>query len=241
MKWKGKKRWCLLGIVSVILLVLAFPELTHHNEGPSAVSGTVANGHLSNAWLLPYRGDNFKYFSPVSYYLLDRAYVDARVHAAVTGAYARLAEDFPDRYWRVMECSRHEGGRMWPHRTHRNGLSVDFMVPKIRHGKPSYWLDRLGVWHYALGFDDAGRSSLLPSTNLDFTAMGHHLLALDDEARKAGLYLKKVILKIELKDDFFATEPGKRLRARGVYFAQALPDLVNNLHDDHYHVDFAIR
>jgi penicillin-insensitive murein endopeptidase len=241
MKFQGKKRWYFLGLLALAFLVLAFPELTHENKGKSKVSGTVANGQLTNAWLLPYRGKNFKYFSPLSYYVLDRAYVDSRVHAAVTAAYTELAEHYPNRYWRVMECSRKEGGRMWPHRTHRNGMSVDFMVPKQRNGKPTYWLDRLGVWHYGLQFDDAGKSTLLPSTSVDFEALGHHLLALDDAARKSGLYLKKVILKIELKDDFFASESGKSLKARGVYFARSLSDRVNNLHDDHYHVDFAVR
>lgn len=238
---KRKRRWYPLAGLLLVLLVLAFPELTHRNAGESKVVGGFANGSLTNAWLLPYCGENFKYFSPLSYYVLDRAYVDSRVYAAVTGAYENLARDFPDRYWRVMECSRETGGRMWPHRTHRNGMSVDFMVPKSRKGAPGYWLDWLGIWHYGLRFNDAGQSSLRPSTVLDFTAMGHHLLALDEAARASGLYLKKVILKIELKDDFFATEPGKQLRARGVYFARALSPRVNALHDDHYHVDFAVR
>ena len=35
--------------------------------------------------------------------------------------------------------------------------------------------------------------------------MAQHILALDNAARKHGLYIKKVILKINLKDNLFET------------------------------------
>lgn len=226
-------------LLLVILAICAFPELTHSNEGVSKSRGSVGGGSLENAWLLPWSGPNFRYYSPLSYFILDRAYAHHQVHATVLGAYAKLETRAPGRKYRIMEAAQERGGRPWPHRTHQTGMSVDFMVPKQRNGKPFRWLDRLGVWHYLLSFDASGDWS--DSVSIDFEAMGQHLLALDDAARENGLRIKKVILKINLKDDFFATKSGKQIKARGIYFARALPTVVDNLHDDHYHVDFAHR
>ena len=49
-----------------------------------------------------------------------------------------------------------------------------------------------------------------------------------------------MILKINIKDDFFKTKSGKEVKRRGIYFAQKLPGNVDNMHDDHYHIDFKI-
>lgn len=71
--------------------------------------------------------------------------------------------------------------------------------------------------------------------------MARHILALDDAARKRNMYLKKVIFKIDLKDDFNATVSGQEVKRRGIYFARTLPARIDKLHDDHYHIDFAWR
>ncbi|MBX9853264.1 MAG: hypothetical protein K2X86_16085 [Cytophagaceae bacterium] len=68
--------------------------------------------------------------------------------------------------------------------------------------------------------------------------MAEHILLLEKHARKNGLKIKKVIFKIELKDDLFNTEYGKKLKAKGIYFAQVLTPILNKVHDDHYHIDF---
>ncbi|MEM9528742.1 MAG: hypothetical protein AAGA31_19165 [Bacteroidota bacterium] len=231
-----KLRYKLSITICIILLLLSSGELWHTNQGRSSVVGSPGKGQLENAWLLPYSGDNFRFFSPLSYFILDRAYVDHRVYAAVVGAYASLEDTRPGQQWRIMECSRKRGGRMWPHRTHQSGMSVDFMVPKTKKGRQHRWLDRIGVWHYALSFDDAGNWNEL--IQIDFEAMGQHLLALDDAARANGISIKKVILKIDLKDEFYATPSGREVRRRGIYLAKSLPKLIDDLHDDHYHVDF---
>jgi penicillin-insensitive murein endopeptidase len=137
-----------------------------------------------------------------------------------------------------MECGNKHGGKMWPHRTHQAGLSADFMLPKTLNGRPQRMLDHLGVWHYALQTDKSGNYTKRVAG--DFETMAKHLLALDDSARKNGLRIKKVILKIELKDDFYKTESGQEVKARGIYFARALSNVVNQVHDDHYHVNFEL-
>lgn len=52
------------------------------------------------------------------------------------------------------------------------------------------------------------------------------------------MYVKKVILKINLKDEFYHTLSGKKVKKKGIYLVMALPKLIDDLHDDHYHVDF---
>jgi penicillin-insensitive murein DD-endopeptidase len=49
--------------------------------------------------------------------------------------------------------------------------------------------------------------------------------------------VKKVILMLELKDDFYATPNGKKVKNKGIYFAMNLPEGTNKQHDDHIHVD----
>ena len=76
--------------------------------------------------------------------------------------------------------------------------------------------------------------------SVDFETMGKHIIALDNAARKNGLAISKVILKINLKDDFYCTKSGKEVKRRGIYFARNLSKAIDMVHDDHYHVDFKI-
>ena len=71
--------------------------------------------------------------------------------------------------------------------------------------------------------------------------MGKHILALEKAANKHNMFIKKVLLKINLKDDFFKTKSGKKVNSKGIYFAKYLPKLIDDAHDDHYHIDFAFK
>lgn len=234
-----KPRRLALLALCVVLLACSWPELIHQNKGNSGTSGSVGSGTLENAWLIPYFGRNYRCFSPLSYYLLNRGYAHHKVHDTLLAAYETCEKTCPGVQFRLMECANKHGGKMWPHRTHQIGLSADFMLPKIRNGKPHHLLNHLGVWHYLLAADAAGNYS--DRVAIDFETMARHLLALDDAARANGLRIQKVILQINLKDDFFATESGWKVRQRGIYFARSLPTLIDELHDDHYHVDFALQ
>ena len=141
-----------------------------------------------------------------------------------------------------MECGRREEGKTLIHKTHQNGLSVGLMVPKKNaSGDQVRRYDWIGMWHYLLEFTDEGALNFDSSTLLDFERLGSLVLALDDAAKKNGLRIKMVILKIELKDDFYTTSTGKEVKRRGIYLAQSLPDWTNRMHDDHIHVDFELR
>ena len=209
------------------------------NGKPSIAKGTVGNGSLENGKLMPFKGPNFEYFDTGSY-LKDRAFVHHKVKKTLLATYAELAEEVPERKFNIMECSNEEGGKLWPHRTHQNGLSVDLMMPKIKKGEPYVGLDGLGKSHYLLKFDDDGRFAADPAITIDFNLVAQHILLLDKNARINGLRVKKVIIKTDLKDDLYATTWGKKLKASGIYLVRQLTPMINNLHDDHYHIDFEL-
>ncbi len=234
-----RKHWLLL-ILSIIAIALSIPELVHNNSGKSKASGSVGKGKLTNAYLVPWSGQNFRYFSPISYFLLDNGYTHSKVHNTILEAYKICESTCPNTQFRIMECSDKSGSKLLFHKTHQNGLSVDFMSSKIKNGKQSRLFDRLGLWHYLLEFSNSGKLNFSNKTSIDFETMARHILALDKAARNNGLRIKKVIFKIELKDDFFKTPSGKKVKQKGIYFAQALPKWTNRVHDDHYHVDFEI-
>lgn len=237
-KRKFKKRYILLAIYIVTCLVLGSREFFHKNSGISESIGSVRDGSLENGYLLPYKAKNFDYFSPLSYFILDNGYTHSTVHKTMLDAFRLLETRTPDRFYSMMECSNQDGGPILVHRTHMNGTSIDFMVPKLRNGKQNRFWDYLGVWHYALEFDEDGRLLIDKKTVIDFESVAEAILAIDDAAKANGLTIRKVIWKINLKDDVFATEAGKELQSRGVYFVRRLPDIVDMVHDDHFHIDF---
>ena len=213
----------------------------HPENGEASISsGSVSNGALENGKLLPWEGPNFRYFDTASY-LGGRAFTNDRVRETMLDAYALCEETCPNHLFRMMEASKEHGGELWPHRTHRNGLSIDFMVPVKKDGKPSTDLDDLGAGHYFITFDDDGAFADDTSYTIDFEIMARHILALNEAAEQNGLAIKKVLLKIALKDDLFETDSGLKLKDSGIYFAQSLEPVVDDLHDDHYHVDFELK
>jgi len=239
MRRRKKKTLFLLLIIMAILIGCA-PNIFYTNSGISTSSGTPGDGSLENAYQIDYKTNNSRYFSPMSYFLLGTCYVNSSLYQTITDSYLECENTCPGIDFRLMECSTKKGGKVLIHRTHRNGLSADFMVPKIKEDKQIKLYDRIGLWHYLLNFNSSGELSLNKKVSIDFNTMGKHIIALDDAAKKNDLVISKVIFKIELKDDFFNTEYGKEIKRRGIYFAQNLSKSINMVHDDHYHVDFKI-
>ncbi len=211
-----------------------------YKKDPMSTSkGTVSDGSLVNGTIMPFEGDNFRYFDTTSY-LSRRAFVNNRVKSTILQTYDSL-QSCSKTFFGLMECSNEHGGKLFPHQTHQNGLSVDFMVPILKNGEISSDLNDLGVDHYFMEFDDNGVYKADKNYQIDFNTMALHLLILQEEAKANGLEIDKIILNISLKDNLFATPNGKKLKETGVYFALKLTPLIDNLHDDHYHVDFKIR
>lgn len=217
--------------------IISYYKLNKGNKKPSKSRGAVSKGSLQNGKLIPYYGTNYSYFDKGSY-LGGRAYLNNKVLSTILESYKVLETKAPKRHFFIMETANQKGGNLYPHRTHQNGLSIDFMMPLIKDNKPYYKLDSLGTRHYLLAFNDNGEYSTDTTIKVDFNLIAQHILILNEKAKKENLKVKKVIIKIEFKDELFATEYGKKLKKSGIYVVKGLPKMINALHDEHYHIDF---
>lgn len=236
MKWARRRA---IGLVGGVLVAWAFVWFGNdalravESEAPSVSHGTAADGRLEHGKRLPTTGPNFRAYSRLGA-LLGRNAVHERVRDAILAAYDRLATDPATADLRFVygETGWPSGGRFRPHKTHRNGLSVDFMVPVVDGAGrsvplPTSALDR---WGYDHEFDEAG---WLGTLRIDYAALGRHLLALDDAARAHDLRLRRVIFDPELQPYLFEAVPEvQRLR-----FSDRRSWV---RHDEHYHVDFEV-
>jgi penicillin-insensitive murein DD-endopeptidase len=167
------KKIILLFILLGILGTMS-PQIFHKNKGESISKGTYSSGSLENAYLLPKHGENYKCYSTISYYILGREYVHSKLYRTITDAYEELNQKHPGRKFIYMETGKRKGGRPYPHRTHQNGLSIDFMSPLTKNGNPKYYAC-LGIFRYALNFDENGRNKSNPKVSIDFNLMAEHL------------------------------------------------------------------
>ncbi|HEU5263767.1 MAG TPA: penicillin-insensitive murein endopeptidase, partial [Gaiellaceae bacterium] len=124
----------------------------------STCYGTVSSGRLEDGVRLPLRGPNFSPYSSLAA-TVGRTYVHSTVLEIVVAAYSALEKSAPERVFVYGETGWRSGGRIRPHRTHQNGLSVDFFVPVVdRTGRsvplPTGLTNRYG---YAIEFDRDGR------------------------------------------------------------------------------------
>jgi penicillin-insensitive murein endopeptidase len=235
---RRKLKIIFLFIALLGITIACVPNMFYKNSGVSTSTGSPGNGSLKNAYQIDYKSSNYKYFSPMSYYLFGNGYVNSKLYRTIIGSYKECEVTCPGIDFRLMECSDRKGGKVLLHRTHRNGMSVDFMVPKKKNNKQKKFYDRIGLLHYLLNFNSSGQLKLNKKVIIDFETIGKHIIALDNAARENGLIVSKVILKIDLKDDFYKTKSGQEVKRRGIYLARKLQKKVDMMHDDHYHVDF---
>lgn len=203
------------------------------SDAPSESVGQTNDGRLAHGKRLPSSGPGFATYSRFGSFL-GRTAVHHRVRDAMLDAYAALDAERPATTFLYGETGWPRGGRFRPHRTHQNGLSVDFMVPVLRDGEP----DRLptGLLHkfgYGVDFDDQGERGDLA---IDFDALAAHLYHLDQAAEANGLAIEVVIFAPGLQDELAAAERGGVLTQQ-LRFSRN-PSWVR--HDDHYHVDFRL-
>ena len=201
---------------------------------PSACHGRPHAGSLEHGWKLPLSGANFSVYGVVGW-ALGRTYVHSTVFRIVLDAYASLEREHPELVFVYGETGLREGGRFAPHRTHQTGTSADFMTPVRDAVGASASLPRgpLNRFGYDIDFDRQGRYQGL---RIDFAAIALHLLALRKAASRAGAPIAKVIFYPPLR---------RELRKTSVWSQIAdLPYTKRQVwvrHDDHYHVDFAVR
>jgi len=200
----------------------------------STCYGTTGNGRIDAAVALPAEGKNFAAYSKLGVQL-GRTYVHATVRDILLASWTPLAQELPGLTFIYGETGLKHGGPMPPHRTHESGTSVDFMVPvRTRDGRPAV-LPSLAAnrYGYDLEFDSAGRGGDL---QIDFSAIAAHLFHLDREARRHGAGIVRVIFDPDLTRRLLAAPGGARIKT--LPFMKTTPWI---RHDEHYHVDFAIR
>lgn len=216
--------------------VEAYFEANKGNDLESKSIGSVSNGSLQNGKMMPFHGKNFTYFDTLSYFE-NRAFTNGSVKQIIMDTYDSLSK-ITDRHFGLMELSNKDGGKMFPHQTHQNGMSVDFMMPLLKDGVPYYGIDSLGADHYWLSFNDRGQYSKDPSIEIDFDLIARHILILNGLAKQFQMKVSKVIIKVEYKPLLFAGAYGALLKSTGIYVVKELSKIVNDIHDEHYHIDF---
>jgi penicillin-insensitive murein endopeptidase len=219
---------------STLLLIAALTSATT----PVAVAarsvcyGTPAAGSLRGGCQLPENGANFSAYSRRGV-MAGRSYVHCTVREIVAAAYADVARQRPDVRFVYGESGFAGGGPFAPHKTHQNGLSIDFFVPvRDRAGRsvplPTSAANR---WGYDLELDARGR---LGDLTIDFDAMAAHLLALHRAAAERHARIARVYFDTELQRLLRGTKAWPQL-------ARAVPFSTRQgwwKHDEHYHVDF---
>ncbi|HEX5056955.1 MAG TPA: penicillin-insensitive murein endopeptidase [Gammaproteobacteria bacterium] len=217
-----------------LLLAFCFSQASATAAVTSRCFGTPAHGRLENGVELPRSGANFVSYSHLAA-MLGRTYVHSTVRDIMLDAYAALEKDQPGKVYQYAETGSREGGPFKPHKTHQNGLSVDFMVPVLNaEGEsvhlPTHVFNRFG---YDIEFDKAGHYK---DYVIDYEAMAAHIVELRKSALKHGADLTRVIFDPDMQAPLFETRDGPYLKAH-LNFSKK-PAWVR--HDEHYHVDFKL-
>lgn len=217
------------------LVLLAFSSTAFAGEREQSVCyGTQEKGKIEKAWQLPTSGSNFTAYSRVGV-AAGRNYVHSSVYAVVMDAYKDLQQNYPQKKYVYGETGWKNGGRFRPHKTHQNGLSVDFFVPIIDQSGQSIPLPTspLNKFGYNIEFTSNGRYQ---NYKIDFEAMAEHLLALKKATDKSGVKIWRVIFDNDLQKLLFQTSKGKELQSQ-LTFSKKKPWV---RHDEHYHIDFIV-
>lgn len=240
------KRWIWIGLLLLVIALIGMwlvvvperietqPTRQTEQPAPSEAKTTPSSGYVGEK--LPVSGSNFEVYSS-ALAKMGRTYVRAKVRDAMLESYRTLEKTAPDVKWVYGETGWKNGGRFWPHRTHRDGFSVDFMVPVVDRetlAKTKMFLWPYNQFGYSIRFDADGISG---KYLIDFHAMNLHLNALKQACASNGLRIKRVIFDPPLQ---------KKLRADpGYSLVGDIPFMKTQAwvpHDSHYHVDFeAVR
>ncbi len=216
--------------ISVVLLFL----LDSFHVMASECFGSTKEGRLEGGVKLPSSGGNFVSYGKIPE-LAGRTYVHSQVKKITLEAYKALEKNMPEKKFKYAETGFKQGGRFKPHKTHQNGLSIDFMVPVIdEKGKSVYFsTSPLNKYGYNIEFDQQGKFKNL---RIDFEAMAAHIIALHKAAIKNGVDLWRVLFDPALQDQLYRTSNGKYIKENIL-----IPDKKSWVrHDEHYHVDFKI-
>jgi penicillin-insensitive murein endopeptidase len=220
-------------MIVIVFLVLSLFSVA----APAADSvcyGTTANGRLENGVQLPGSGPNFKSYGWIPE-LAGRTYVHSKVRNAIVDAYSALEKELPEKVFKYAETGYEQGGKFKPHKTHQNGLSIDFMVPVMDEKGKSVYLPThpLNKYGYDIEFDKNG---VYDEYRIDFEAMGAHIVALYKAAKSNGIDIWRVLFDPQLQSQLYSTKYGQFIREN-----IEIPNKRSWVrHDEHYHVDFKV-
>ncbi len=216
----------------IFTLIFLFSTFIQAKE--SVCYGTTSNGRLENGVQLPSKGENYEGYSTIAR-LAGRTYVHSAVYQVFVNAYASLEELEPSKVFKYAETGFEQGGAFKPHKTHQNGLSVDFMTPVVDKNGTSVHLptNPLNKFGYNIEFDEEGKYE---SYQIDYVALAAHIVALYKEAKNLGYDLWRVIFDPKLQPHLFKTKYGEYLKSN-VQFSKKRSWV---RHDEHYHVDFLV-
>jgi penicillin-insensitive murein endopeptidase len=222
-----------MGRVWIPVLVLSTISFLYAKE--SICYGTTAKGRLENGVRLPNLGQNYIIYSAAAG-LLGRTYVHSKVKEVLLASYRSLETLMPDKVYKYAETGFEEGGKFSPHKTHQNGLSVDFMVPVVNQEGdslhlPTHAFNRFG---YDIEFDKRGHYD---TYSIDYEAMAAHIYTLHQEAQKRGVRIWRVIFDPKLQPYLFKTKYGSYLK-KHIAFSKRRSWV---RHDEHYHIDFIVK
>lgn len=204
-----------------------------HSVAASTCFGTTSRGRLENACNLPASGSNFSAYSSVLR-MAGRTYVHCDVSALILDAYEILELEAPGKQFVYGETGKKRGGQFKPHKTHQNGLSVDFMIPVIDKSGNSVPLPTsiLNKFGYDIDFTLDGKFQNL---TIDYEAFAAHLAALKLAASRRGTGIWRVLFDPEMQHELKSTEAWPQIS--DLEFSKKRSWV---RHDDHYHVDFAV-
>lgn len=228
-------------LLSIFLCVIIF-SASHLNDllirfeakTPTFLFHTTTGMKLFGAKRLPTRGKNFESYSPF-FSLLGRTHVHSKVRHIILHAYQMLEVSAPSTIFIYGETGWKNGGNFWPHKTHRNGLCVDFIVPviDINTNQPrKLFLHPFNLYGYNTRFNQEGINGNL---KIDFHTIVEHLYALKISCYENNITMERVIIDPPLL---------KHIQNDADFeFINDLPFMQKQAwvhHDSHYHIEFAL-
>ncbi len=204
------------------------------SKTPTFLFHTTTGVQLFGAKRLPTRGKNFESYSPLLS-LIGRTHIHSKVRHVVLSAYKALELSEPFTTFIYGETGWKNGGNFWPHKTHRNGLAMDFIVPvtDITTKQPrKLSLSPFNLYGYNTRFDQQG---IRDNIQIDFHAIVEHLYALKISCHENNMSIERIIidpplLKIIQQDPDYD-------------FIDDLPFMLQHAwfpHDSHYHIEFSL-
>ena len=218
-----------------LVLILFLSNIVSVSALESICYGTTSNGKLEHSVQLPDSGKNYKSYSQAAA-LLGRTYVHSKVNEIIIAAYQFLEKEQTGKVYKYAETGFKEGGNFKPHKTHKNGLSVDFMVPVLDEDGKSVHLPThaFNKWGYSIEFDTLGRFENL---RIDYDALAAHIVALDKMAKARGVGIWRVIFDPKLQPYLLKTKYETYIK-KNIKLSKKRSWV---RHDEHYHVDFQIK